>query len=216
MLERLGYDVGVRRWLVRTLGIAALVGAALFVYYNFFPIYYTHDVAVGAEDEVVAAYPCRLSDESEAGVVKVEQWAKDSFGVAKLVFTALAPGRARFACSDRQNYVVRIFAPIAVALRVPATVHLGDRFAATLVGVAADGRALELGRYASIDWRVDGGLRADNSSSCEFPPWCDSPPPASTWVRAVTAAAGRVSARFADLRATVQISISQTPDAAAH
>lgn len=167
-----------------------------------------HYFAIGAREKVVAPYPCRLRESKRlhgAGdVLTVEEWERDASGVAPLVFTAVAPGTARFAC-DGGTYVVHVRQAVSVALRGPTRARVGERFATTLVGVDAQGRDLEIGRYGQIDWNFDGALRADNPGSCEFPPWCSRPPAGASWVVATQVGFGHVKAQFGGLSAAASI-----------
>ena len=247
---------------MRALIILACVAlaAAVYAYENWWPRTETHDYAVGAEDEVVAPYPCRLRDavpaasltasstvrDSERAVASRgapaatseeggcwwqltdergsgrgpqqrrrrenhaqsnEEWARDAWGIAPVVFTAHTPGVARFVC-DGATFVVRVHAPARVALKSPTRVAVGERFTPTLTVVAADGTALELGRYATIDWTFTGAIRGDNPGGCEFPPWCGRAPAGATWAVGTAPGTGRVTGTFAGLAATVAVDVT--------
>jgi hypothetical protein len=186
-------------------GVLLLVGGVAYVVYEHWPRSERHDYAVGAKDEVVAPYPCRFAGQS-GDVLGVEEWA-ESFGVKPLVFTARAPGTARFACTDT-TFIVRVRAPVAVVLRAPAAARVGERFTVTLVARDADGGELEIGRYGDIEWMFTDGVAADNPGSCEFPPWCGSAPPASSWARATAAGVGKIAARFGGLSAAATLTVA--------
>jgi hypothetical protein len=182
-----------------------LVGGVAYVVYDHWPRTERHDYAVGAKDEVVAPYPCRLAKQS-GDVVRVEEWA-ENFGIKPLVFTARAPGTARFQCSGA-TFVVAVRAPVRVVLRAPAAARVGERFTATLVARDADGGELEIGRYGDIEWTFTDGVAADNPGSCEFPPWCGSAPAASSWARATATGVGKIAARFGGLDAAATITVA--------
>jgi hypothetical protein len=167
---------------------------------------------------VVAPYPCELRDAEARGggsqpVVDVERWAPDAWGIAKLVFTARAPGVARFACSG-MTYVVDVRAPKALLLEAPTSAPAARRFAVQLSARDARGERLDVGRYAEVDWAFSGAVRADSGGGCEFPPWCGNPPPGASWAMGTGPGTGHVRATFGGLAATADIAVLTPPDAA--
>ncbi len=195
------------------IGVAALAAAIAVGWANWPWRTEVHLYAVGAKDEVVAPYPCAVV--GAPPFLAVEQWAPDAWGIRRVVFAARGDGVARFACSGGVTYVADVRTPASVAIDAPATMPMASRFAPRLFARDASGAELEVGRYADIDWSVEGALRADGPGSCEFPPWCGSPPAGATWVVGANVGTGRVTARFAGFSASATIGITPNPDASA-
>ncbi len=167
------------------------------------PTVITQRVAVGAKAKLEVSAPCRLVSAVPAGVVTLETWHDGS-----QVYTAKAAGSARLSC-QREALRLEVLAPARLRVQVPARLKVGERAVAQVVAYDASGRELVIGSYAGLDFSAAGGLVIDNPRSCEFPPWCGSPPPGGAWVKATTAGRARVEARFGGLTAAADVDVGR-------
>ena len=167
--------------------------------------------AVGSEGALVTAPPCRV--EEGASVVSLK-----TFADGEQVYTISESGRARIRC-DYETFQVDAREAAALAVRLPPVMVVGDRVKAAAVAFDAEGQELELGVYSSLDWEIALPLVSANTR-CEFPPWCDSPGPAKTWVQAQGPGVGGAQVSFRKLSASARVQIepqrsSTSPDGGA-
>ncbi len=158
------------------------------------------DAAVGAHDQLPAR-ECVITRAEPAGAVALDHWPGGSE-----VYRAVAPGTAMVRCAGA-SYRIHVEAPAGARLAAPVSVRPGERFAATLELVGASGKPLAIGRYGEVAWTFGAPLGADNPGSCEFPPWCGSPPAGGSWVVAPSPGSGRIEAAFAGARATATVEV---------